>query len=143
MNIKIAQQLLNGSRNIDRMRIEVHQIVKMVVGLACKFDGTHRHIKLNETFVSGSHKWEVIGETYSWDPKPDKIIVKCLQKVAMGGYELVYSSRDGEICEIYFHTETVQSVYENLHVFVNGMLSVVPELADKLKPLINASSVFA
>ena len=140
MNIKIAQQLLNGSRNIDRMRIEVHQIVKMVVGLACKFDGTHRPIKLYENFGSGSHKWEVTGETYSWDPRPDKIIVKCRQKVAMGGYRLVYSSHDGEI---YFRTETVQPVYENLHLFVNGMLSAVPELADKLKPLINASSVFA
>lgn len=140
MNTDIAQQLLRGSQNIDRMKSEVHQVIRMVIGLAqiCREGRTPKII--NETFKSETCVWEVKGKTvYSSREVPEIFSVQCHTVEGVIAYSI--SGRSGFGAHL-IYTSNVHLVHADLHTFVEGMLRTLPELAEEWKPLIKAADRF-
>jgi hypothetical protein len=129
---EITRRLFVGAHAIDRMRNEVDETVRMLVGLMkqCSFDP----LGFSASFESSSCEWIVVTSPYS---RPDIILVKCLVKEDYGK-KSGFSSQRGEFP---FHTRDVQRVYESLPVLVEGLLKIFPELELRWKPLIDASLV--
>ncbi len=142
-NDNIALQLIRGSRNIDRMKEDVHHLVRMTVGFviwAAASDRTYR--ALDETFDSESCKWRVYGEVGCISGAKDKIEVEFLLKESYGLRRVYISGFDG--CSMWSpgSVNAVQRVYENLHVLVDGMRRKLPEMEPLLKPLLGAAEVY-
>ncbi len=142
----IVERLLRGSRNIDRMKVEVHQLVQMVIGLALRSNALGARVRdVEEVFENESCKWEVRGEMGSLDKTENRIHVRCNVKLHCDA-----PNQDHYImCVGYcsetrspFHSEHTQQVYQNLRAFVEGMVRVFPGIEDEMKMFLDASGVF-
>lgn len=142
----IVEELLRGSRNIDRMKVEVHQLVKMVIGFAHRSNGRGASVvEIYETFEDKSCKWQVEGVMGSLDKTRNKIHVQCTVKLPCAPPHQDHFIQCVGYCSetrVPFHSDHVQQVYQNLHAFVEGMLRVVPDIKDEMKTFLDASKVF-
>jgi hypothetical protein len=130
---EITRRLIKGSHAIDRMRAEVSETVKMLIGFVNNCDRRQIIIKTTREFGSDLCKWS-IGHYYG---QGNKLQVKCwLKEKFWESY--AFSSYPNEIP---FHTCNVKPVYMSLYVLVEGLLKTFPELEEYWKPLINASFV--
>lgn len=143
---QIVQNLLQGSRNIDRMKKEVEQVVKMIIG--CAFMSNHRgclEVDLHETFETSSCIWKVRGTMGAMNRTKNKIEVECVLKLPCSAPHQDHFILSLSYCSegrIPFHSEYAQQVYENLFVFVEGMMRIMPDIEKEWAMFINASTVF-
>ncbi len=145
-NDNIVQQLIRGSQNIDQMRKEIDQVVKMVVGLAYLSDtvSLSKRLSLHIETLSGFH-WSVTGNLIFTNPSASKVVIEYWEPTAFLGigngfcgrriYSLGEGSKD-------VGTADVQKVHSDLAAFVNGMKREFSGLTRRLKPLLDASTVF-
>jgi hypothetical protein len=130
-NVEIMQQLVKGSQSIDRMKSEIVQVIRMVLGFLPEIDSSFpRTIVCNPK--SKSCKLEVVN-------MGDYLVVEC-RFLEIDGGNLIFSLWPGGTN--FRRTEEVQIVYEALPYFISGMLHAFPKLANKWEYLIKAADVF-
>jgi hypothetical protein len=127
-----------GSKNIDRMREEVKQFTNMLVGLihAVGRSGAST-IKFDHTFQSDRCKWILKGTTGSFYTDDNKIEVECWEMIGKN-CGIVYCPFTNNIN---FHTDYVQMVHENLHVLLEGVRGILPDIEEKWASILKASDV--
>ena len=131
----IASQLLQGSRNIDRMREEIKQLVSMVLGSLRNDMVKHDPIiDVNWKFNFGDNEWQV---TRVSGPlchlKVLFVVWHGLKK------DFIYTS-DENFREP-FSSDNVQRVHEGLSVLVTGILEQYPFAKDGLNHFFEAAKV--
>lgn len=124
----IAEQLLNGSRQINVWREEIDTLVKILLSLIRECNLTSQHdIFCNEE------------KTTVWQIRTNRVhpteIVLIAHPCPGDGESCVYSS-DGAFV---LPGKRVQAVRETLDTLVGGLLSIFPALNDKWKFLIDAT----
>ncbi len=129
----VVMMLLNGSKYIDRMRIEINEVVRMVLGFALQPGSCPALTSFDEIFESDSCYWRLQGSTAK--NGGGFFVAECFVK-EQGEKLLLYSStnRNDEI-----RLERVQFIYEALPIFVDGMIRKFPDLSKQLQPLYRAS----
>lgn len=138
--MQTVEAIIAGSRKIDEMRKRINETIKLVKGLA--------HSKYNSgefcnmacfgklTFSNEIFLWRILYDrTHSLKYCPQGYYV-------FGGHPqdtvaLLYADNDPGILRY----KDVQFVYENLYVFVDGMIKTFPEIAEKLQPFLKASKI--
>jgi hypothetical protein len=135
MEKNIAEQLLRGSQNIDRMRKEVECVVSMILGFLVPGEEN-----FCATFDFDGGKWE-IEISYSYNISMP--IARCwLRKPFESTLAYINKSRELPMFKVGFNHEMVQEVHQNLPVFVLGMMKEFPELERQLKPFLDAADKF-
>jgi hypothetical protein len=138
VDAQTVENIINGSRNIDEMRKRINETIKLVKGLT-KFCDGGLHDKPYEKglqFSNGIITWHIVwGGSYSLQFNPKGYFVTCGHSLgsAMPLYDDTRSDKP--------NYNYVQIVYENLHVFVDGMIKAFPEIEENLKPILKASKV--
>lgn len=136
---EIVRRLIQGSHAIDRMRTEVREVIRMLIGYISHCDGWDSSFP--KEFANDSCRWIVSKNPFSRvDSKLDKIQIEC--RVRLNGCKCESLALSSQPDYIPFYTENVKCVYENLGVLVGGLTKTLPELEEKWKPLIDASYVF-
>lgn len=129
----IVQQLIDGQAEIDRMRKEIK---KVVLGLLGMTSGFHSRIASLD-----SREW--IRFSYadcSWclyRANAGEVAVDFVSGRSLVGVTSIYTTitKDYKI-----DPKWVKLTHSMLQIFVDGMLSTFPELAEKLEPFINAAA---
>jgi len=129
MNADIHRQLIDGSAYIDRMAKETDQLVKMIRGLVVRSIPVQG---IQVSFESSSCVWDIVSYMECRDLRIECWLVESYGRTS--GY-----SSTGQYGG---YRKTAQRVYESLPQFVEGMLKTFPELAEDLRPFIDASKVF-
>jgi hypothetical protein len=146
MEKSIVEDLLRGSRNIDRMKAEVHRLVQMVTGLALRSSTRGSCVRfVSEIFENESCWWEVRGEIGSLYKPKSRIHVLCsIKRYHDAPHQKNFILTVGYCSETHvpFHSEHAQQVYQNMQVFVEGMVKAFPDIEDEMKIFLNASKVF-
>lgn len=138
MDINEVGRLIRGSHNIDRMRREIEETVRMILGYATRVSRTIDEKGIAEDFKTPTCRWVVSGITGCMG-KVGQLTARCWHRMGnTNGSFLAYSSIPKEIP---LYTENVQSVYLSLPCFVEGMLKTLPELKEKFQTLIESSEV--
>ncbi len=119
-----AARLIRGSRNIDRMRSEIDQVIRMTFGMVpfSSKDG------IEATVESESCRWTFRVMKHSR-------AVECWKLT--GFATLVYSSER----QVPLYSNDVEFAYRNLHGFVEVALKAFPTLEEAWAPIISASEV--
>ena len=134
--IEITRKLINGSRNIDRMKDEVNQIVKMIIGLVTGSQRSGKVRFIDSEFHSDTHRWQVRGKVgceKSWE---NELIIFCDEKFhgSDNSYTAVFSVDSKS-----FHGIFVQGVHEALPTLIGGIRSLFPEIEKEWEYLTQAS----
>jgi hypothetical protein len=135
---EILEQLIQGSRNIDRMRDIVNQVVKQVIGCVnANYNGEKRHF--HELFNSKTCQWVIYTEHPNDTEKEFELKAACWVKDEYGGishtgYVGCHSERDSHA-----PAWMIQPTFESLDVFIEAILKLFPELHKYWKPIIDAS----
>lgn len=135
---RIADDLLTGSAEIDRMRHAVESVVKMVLGLAQteipsesapEFFWFERRMKVGYAYKDC--RWRVGID------QNGRLFTACWKLFSSEGYgeRIAYSS----IADIPFRLENIQSVYEARGAFIEGMAETFPGLPKRWQPLLDAA----
>lgn len=147
-NLNVAQSLVRGSDNINKMRSEIKMVITMVLGLVDS-KTIEKYLNFDEQgatyFRALDCEWIL-----SWELK-GKQEDMCISGI---GLSLLDNSRIDtsvflwNVSDVSFFTkiipcnlDKVQMVYEALPVFVNGMLKTFPYLTERLEPFFKASKV--
>ncbi len=123
----IVDKLIRGSQNIDRMRSEVIWVVGMILGFLEKESGLPEGGP-ERSFHSNGCEWLLRRKI-----KGAGLVVQCL----IEGEVAYYSTMRDPI-----FLPKAQRVHDGLIIFVEGSIREFPFLAEKLKPLLNASEKF-
>lgn len=138
----VAHRLIAGSTAIDRMKKEVEQVIRMVMGLLNAGDLFRKGVSSTGEFYVEFRdyacercEWRVSVNRY-----PSVYCVECWIPFQRGALslKLAYSSTPNAIP---FRTENAQRVHEALSVFVQGMIEHFPELSERLQPFLDAADV--
>jgi len=121
----IVQQLIDGQAEIDRMRKEICQVVNMILGLATDVDAYYWTTDRHE-FVSHGCVWEV-----SRTEPHNRLWARCF---SLGPLSYESSWKPNMI-----EPSAVKRVHEGLKVFINGMLSVCPNLSERLQDFLDVA----
>ena len=150
-NIEIAKQLIKGSRNIDRMRSEIEQLVKMLIGYVRQTSGGRKvslFCEQESDSPSGMCKWYVHG-IVGGKPEEETLLVDCrVHDKHTGNMVLAFTSSDRFASsdkkkpEVKLSVEDVQAVHESLSTLVECLLCRLPSLSEKWEPLLRASTAF-
>jgi hypothetical protein len=131
---EITTALLNGSRNIDKMREEIRQLISMVIGFTLK--SLENGERFEGTFTSTDYEYEwTIFLKKGCVSSPE---IKCWKKNS-GDKPLLEYTSDRRIS---IYTDNVQAVYESLPLFVEGMMKNFPHITEEWQFLIDASKKF-
>lgn len=137
---EIANRLLIGSRNIDKMRKAIEETMALLAGFVrlwlqgSSWTGTGR-----KDAWFGYYFWEV----YRLSPKESFGIRCCVDDDAtmMASYVLCDSNKQGTASAMDIRVGDVQEIYANLHVLVKAIVEEFPGIENRWKPLIDASDV--
>jgi hypothetical protein len=134
-NRMTATELLQGSRNMDRMMHEVKHCVKIVLGYVNRNHNIASRGAYHEVFTNNHGEWRVSSLHNEYG-----LCAEYWVRGIAGAQVIspVYSSREGGV---QLRAENVQRVHESLDVFLNGMRFSVPGLSESLQPLFDASRV--
>jgi len=134
-NENIAQQLVQGSKNIDRMKAEIWMVVQMILG----FLKDYTDVKMKMEFENDNSSWHV-----RYSRGKYCYMVECWVRPFLGstGWRTAFSPLVFRVNWSVYDFESVEKVYDNLHVFVEGMLREFPELKQKIAPILKASQKF-
>ena len=142
MEANIVDKLLRGSRNMDRMKSETHQIVKMVLGLVPQ----HRLFPEDDGTFQGFLEFN--NETCCWkiqELSEGTTMVTCyvpLEDPETRKIRLNESYRYLVDLPPHHATRLVYATHQSLPVFVEGMMKTFPELQERMKSLLEASELF-
>lgn len=128
-NFDVVRQLLDGSAEIDRMRLEIDRFVWMIIGLAEKDPTFYDLNKLVGLTSKSGYRWSIFKTGFGQSPRHT---VTCV----FSNFR-VYDSVHFWVPII--KLEHVQGVYESLYVFLNLVTSICPTLNDRLKSLLDAA----
>jgi hypothetical protein len=131
----IAQQLLKGSTNVDRMEKEIKQLISMVIGFA-------KHALTipaedNYLFKSETCTWRIscpTGSSYN-----STRYLKDIAVVGVGGphFGVSYNSEIG----VTIGKDDIIAIYNDLDTFVNGMIEIFPKIENHWNYIIEASAL--
>jgi len=125
---EVVGRLLKGSENINRMRDEIDQFVRMLIGMS-----TLRPF-VSAVFPFPGGKWIL----YGINIERPRIYAECLVDTASGWVCGYNSDRSG--CGPSFLTEQVADVHCALQYFLQLMLNLdIRNLKDRLGVLLRAS----
>jgi len=133
--MNFAEQIVIGSREIDRMKGEVVAVISTITGLLLEERRPQRRIE----FTTGDiYHWE-----YTLVPDaPTQVYVRCFVPQATDEPDqnmrcvLVF---EGKREEMRFRYQNVKLVYDQLEGFVHKMLDHFPGLLKTLDPIWKAS----
>lgn len=136
-NEEITAALLNGSRNLDRMKSEIDQTVRMLIGFAKKCSpGLSKAVRFSQEY--DMFKWEVFGEVgHGMNPSLNHLDVCCLLKFK-GGWTMGWDTKNPHLDPT---SHKVKAVYEALPKLVEVLISEFPEIQERWAHLIEASEV--
>jgi len=126
-HINIANQVVRGSKNLNRMREEVDQVIRTFAGLIKK-RGIQCH---GLRFVTGDCAWQF------QESKDQGVVIACYAS-AGNRRELVYTSD----CKDPPAMQNTQQIYSELNTFASRLLQSVPSLEEEIDPLIQAATFF-
>ena len=141
----IAQQLLDGSAKLNRMKGEIDAVVKMVLGMIekedlddwtrrCDLNGRHTSSGWYMFFRSSDCEWGI-----SYDERRKKIYVRCALEISSNGrsvmYHDAYTTERRETVKL----EHILRVHGSLDVFIRGMKKEFPALKERWQPLLDVS----
>lgn len=133
-NATSVQRLLKGSNNIDRMKSEINQLIRMLISLCNDIPSTRGAI---ETFGSGAFRWEIIGlpnDSFRvrglWTEHPE----------FKGQYLSVFQLNPDN--QWFRDLASVNAVYDALPDFLAGIEKFFPGIAAKLRPITRVSGKF-
>ncbi|MEI6420153.1 MAG: hypothetical protein WCO30_00835 [bacterium] len=129
-NENTAMRLLRGSQAIDRMRSDVNKVISMIRGLLPGMGVW----KIDERFVFEKTTWTITGVTsYS-----EGNTFECWIPVDKG-LEGVYKNdgRSAHLCP-----KDVETVYDDLPLFVDSLLKKYPVLKQRLQPFLDVADKF-
>ena len=145
-----VDQIVGGAEAIRKMRWSIETTISTVVGLLSNDDlETLRKLLLPldafvffqaDTFVWRIHAYSGLAEK----PERIKILSICLMS------SISYDCKDGSCFTVDFvnkklnpdlKLQHVLAAYNDLQVFLDGMVSTFPSLAGKLKPFVDAAKL--
>ena len=130
----IASQLLQGSRNIDRMKEEIVQLVSMILGALNRLDNLPDFIPTTR-FVCNDCYWTIERSFRNKDFSATRVYCAIGRGNSNEG---TFSCGQGITS---FDNEYVKITHEHLSLFVEGMFGTFPGLREKMAFLIDASIV--
>ena len=136
-NEDIAAKLLRGSQNLDRMKKEIDQLVKMVLGFVKKSaSGPSRSIRFGREY--DTFKWEISGEVgHGMNPSLNHLGTRCLLRF-QGGWTMGWDTQNPHLDPA---SHKVQAVYEALPKLIEVVIAEFPEIQETWAHLIEASEV--
>lgn len=139
----IAQKLLIGSREIDRMKEEIKAVVGMVIGLVTDPDlvawkrGFSTGMS-DRAFYSPSCEWLIMPHAeYEYS-----ISVECWTKkpnFPSSSKTKACAFSSAPHADLFLVSREARKVHAGLSVFVEGMIKTFPTLLDKLWPFLDAA----
>lgn len=145
----IAAKLIAGQQNIDVMRKEIRDVIKMLLGLLRLEDlyfldkSARLGDRRGKTFSEDKYEWQILADG-------DRVQIQCyIHSFVPGvysGYRIPYritatlnkDSKDFKEDWIFGITHA-QDVRDGLDVFVNGMMATFPKLPDQVEPFLRAA----
>lgn len=124
VSMNIAQQLVYGSRNIDKMKVEVREAVLILMGLLKTAPGPCSVLVINEKYQFPTTVWKInarinlVNDIEGLFGSKNKFVVECYLKLG-GQLITVFSLSSSK--NLYFPTDSTQDVYESLPSFVETM----------------------
>ncbi len=141
---EMVNQLLRGSWDIDRMKKDIEQIVRMVRGLVAPSLESMRvpDLGLQMTiYKSPSCVWRmhILGKGFGCLSQRTEVYceLSCHGQPERGlvtHYRHIHGGDTG------LSVENVRRVYESLPKFLEGMLNTFPELKERFKPFIDEAT---
>jgi hypothetical protein len=140
MGKNIAQQLLAGSNNIDRMKQEIKETVNTLVGLIKK-SGFSTYESYRQDFMFDGGFWRLQWNRYGFESVECNLL---LFPDSLGTFVAfapkTYTGDFNGWC--INHTESVARVYDSLPVFVEGVFNFFPGVRERAQPLLDAADKF-
>jgi hypothetical protein len=135
---EIVTRLNQGSVVLDQMRKKVRNTLSIILA---ETDGTPDHEWWNKTwkFKSANVTFVVTRTYYIHSSSEFSVRFESPDEKYMGEFSSSFM-KNVRVYQLSLHYTNVQVVHDGLSVFVEGMLSIVPELHDRLEPFINASN---
>jgi hypothetical protein len=128
-NLGIAQQIVAGSREADRMKGDVVTVITTLTELLVE----NRIPPVRVEFMTGSYEWE-----YTISPHtPGGVLVRCYgpkETPELGKPCLLVFGGTRE--EMRFRYRNVRIVHQLLDAFVAGMMERFPDLESYLEPVL-------
>lgn len=142
MKEKLADKLILGAHNIDRMRKEIQEVVSIIIGYIKKYHYLDKREYSSRTpcfhYRSDNSNWQVTIKLAknSIRSANDEIIVECWSAETFTSH-WAYRSVEG----FNLKTEDVRFVHEDLETFVSGVNRSFLFLKEVWGPLIKASEL--
>ncbi|MCR4274812.1 MAG: hypothetical protein NUW02_02055 [Candidatus Campbellbacteria bacterium] len=135
-DIGIAELLLHGSANIDLMRKRILQLISMIIGLVhLECDRTNwKPDGVRKEFTNSNCHWSL--GAYR-NRRGEYVMVVGVRSQAPCSLGCQVFSTDETLMDP-LYVDEVLSVYENLDVFVEGMVKEFPSLERGLYPFAQA-----
>jgi hypothetical protein len=127
----LTQQIILGSKNIDRMRVEIIQVVNTMIGFLryIRFGGGTQTYE----YTSNECTWRLTVDLNGFHSGKQMLTLECWLK---DGAEAVYTSFN------IIRLEDVERVHRQLPLLVDELIREFPDLQRMLKPLVDASKAF-
>lgn len=130
-----VRQLLRGSSEIDRMRSEIFQITKMLVGLLSLSRFPRHAPPIKKEFKGASSVWEFLHK-----PSLGRTEIVCF--VGVKNMQSIFAAHvripEEPNHVSYCISEHISAVHRSLPDFVEGMRTAFPRLEHQLKPFLDA-----
>lgn len=139
-NAAVVQHLIRGSENLDRVKAEIVQVIRMMTGLMELCEGVQDLFQEQpRIFPSKGCRWEVSKMTRHTEGRPahyDVIYYRFRCRANDSKQLLFYLEPTSEQ---FYGIERVSEVYRALPDLVAGLIDLVPNLWQKCQPFIMAS----
>lgn len=142
----IAQKLLTGFHNVDRMQRETNELLNSLMGLIRQGELRSAASKweYSETFASedDKYRWMMSCNVYDHDEERTRIMIECSAEIpnTNGRYKCVVA-RQGQKIWFGSGTEGILDAYNALPILVNGLLDKFPFMKERCKPFFQAAEV--
>ena len=141
--MNIAQSLVRGSDNLNKMGSEIERVITMVCGLVNNKDIDKYLLDSGQANGSGLFKspecdWVLNAQFGS---NQELSGVSCYLAEGSGAKRVLFVDFSQPSRTVPCHLDKIQDVYEQLPVFVEGMLKTFPYLVKHLEPFFKASKV--
>lgn len=147
--MNVAQSLVRGSDNMNKMRSDIERVITMVLSLVDNND-IEKYVNFDDqgatNFQSPDCDWILRWEVGRKNPGISAVSCYLVEDSGTSSKRVLLFNvsqdlriilKTSQLC----HLDKVQRVYEVLPVFVDGMLKTFPYLAERLEPFFKASKV--
>ena len=153
----VAKQLLQGSRNIDRMKSEIHETVSIILGLMkgskefisqfkdgrCAIGFSDSPLGMEEPILPGQCIWYISYCNHRICDELGRLDVECIidydrskhMNQQTYGYTLIRGEKK-------FSIKNIEVVYDSLNGFVCDIFKRYPIIQEKCQPFLDAVEKF-